>query len=122
MLSVRGLSAGYGPIQILHAVSIDVAERESVALIGWSGSGKTTLLKAIAGLIRPSTGNVLFEGRDITLLPPDHRVKFGIALVPEGRRLFKGLSVYDNLLVGGHTADVKTAARQMKFIFELFPV
>jgi branched-chain amino acid transport system ATP-binding protein len=122
MLSVHALSAGYGPIQILHAVSIDVARGEAVTLIGWSGSGKTTLLKAIVGLIRPSAGNVLFEDHDVTFFPPDRRVKLGMALVPEGRRLFKGLSVYENILVGGHTVDTQTVARQMKLIFELFPV
>jgi branched-chain amino acid transport system ATP-binding protein len=123
MLSVRNLSAGYGPIEIVRAVDMDVTAGECVALIGWSGCGKTTLLKTVAGLLEASAGQVFYEGRDIVLLPAHLRVAKGIALVPEGRHLFAGMSVHENILVGAHTVEnTKIIAEQENLIFELFPI
>src|ERR1700757_4128904 len=103
MLSVRNLSTGYGPIEIVRDVSVDIHSGEYVALIGWSGSGKTTFMKTMAGLLAPSAGQVLYCGRDIAALPAHCRVGQGIAMVPEGRHLFNGMTVYENILVGAHT-------------------
>ena len=123
MLSVRNLTVGYGPIEIVHSVDIDIAAGEFVALIGWSGSGKTTFMKAIAGLLQAGRGEIFYEGRDIVSLSAHTRVTLGIAMVPEGRRLFDGMSVYENLQVGGHTIrDERSVARQIDLIFDLFPV
>src|SRR6478609_8588482 len=102
MLSARGLSAGYGAIKVLHAADIEVAAGGCVALIGWAGSGKTTLMRTLAGLIQASVGEIAFEGRDITALPPHTRVALGITMAPEGRRLFRGMTVHENILVGAH--------------------
>src|SRR5215212_5921996 len=102
MLSVRTLSTRYGPIEIVRAVDMEVAVGECVALIGWNGSGKTTLMKTIAGLLEPSTGEVVYDGFNIVRQPAHVRVANGLAMVPEGRHLFSGMSVHENLLVGAH--------------------
>lgn len=102
MLRVQSLSAGYGGITVLRGVSIHVRPGEIVALIGANGAGKSTLLKAIAGLITPASGKVIFDGREITGLPADRIVKLGISMVPEGRRLFAPLTVEDNLRLGAY--------------------
>lgn len=99
MLDIRDLSAGYGAALVLHGVSLRVAEGEMVALVGANGAGKTTLLRGIAGAHRPAAGQITFDGRDVTRTPAHTRVKQGIALVPEGRRLFANLTVEENLLV-----------------------
>ena len=123
MLSIRNLSTRYGPIEIVRAVEMDIAAGECVALIGWSGSGKTTLMKTIAGLLQSSSGEILYEGINIVRQPAHMRVANGLAMAPEGRHLFSGMSVYENLLVGAHTVrDRQVIARQEELIFELFPI
>jgi branched-chain amino acid transport system ATP-binding protein len=126
MLRVKNLHVHYGRIHALRAASIHVKEREIVALLGGNGSGKTTLLSAIAGVIRPSGGEVLFGGRDVTRLSADRMVREGIALVPEGRHVFKPLSVEDNLLLGAYhrTSFGRSAALRDEIdgMFDLFPV
>jgi branched-chain amino acid transport system ATP-binding protein len=102
LLEVDGLSAGYGAFQALFGVDLVVAESETVAVIGANGAGKTTLLRAVAGLVPATAGSVRFAGRDLASVPAHRRVAEGIALVPEGRRLFPSLSVEENLLVGAH--------------------
>jgi branched-chain amino acid transport system ATP-binding protein len=102
LLEVEGLSAGYGAFQALFAVDLRVAESETVAVIGANGAGKTTLLRAVAGLVPVTAGSVRFAGADLVAVPAHRRVAEGIALVPEGRRLFPSLSVEENLLVGAH--------------------
>ena len=102
LLEVDGLSAGYGAFQALFGVDLTVAESETVAVIGANGAGKTTLLRAVAGLVPATAGSVRFSGRDLASVPAHRRVTEGIALVPEGRRLFPSLSVEENLLVGAH--------------------
>ena len=118
MLEVRGLEAGYGPVQVLWEVELDVGEGEIVALVGSNGAGKTTLLRAISGLISPTGGELRFDGRSLVGLPPEQIVELGIAHVPEGRRLFPGLTVRENLLAGAYAsrgvADIDRAV-------ELFP-
>jgi branched-chain amino acid transport system ATP-binding protein len=99
LLKVDGLDCRYGLLQAVRGVSFEVAQGEIVALIGANGAGKTTLLRSIAGAHRPHTGTVTFDGADVTRLPAHRRVSLGIALVPEGRRLFPTLTVEENLRV-----------------------
>jgi branched-chain amino acid transport system ATP-binding protein len=99
LLEVRDLDVRHGLLQAVRGVSLSVEEGETLALIGANGAGKTTLLRAIAGAHRPASGSISFDGRDITALPAHRRVALGIALVPEGRRLFPQLTVEENLLV-----------------------
>jgi len=118
MLEVSDLEAGYGRVQVLWEVEIRVGEGEVVALVGSNGAGKTTLLRAISGMIAPSGGDVRLGGDSLVGLAPEDVVKAGIAHVPEGRRLFAGLTVRENLQVGayasGGKADIERAV-------ELFP-
>ncbi len=109
LLDVAGLSAGYGRVQVLHGVDVTVAGNEIVTLVGSNGAGKTTLLRSISGLLTPTAGRIRFAGQDITGQPVESVVRRGLAQVPEGRRLFAGLSVRDNLRLGGwatHSADL----------------
>jgi branched-chain amino acid transport system ATP-binding protein len=101
LLAVEALDVRHGLLQAVRHVSLSVEEGESVALVGANGAGKTTLLRAIAGAHRPAAGRVTFDGADITAMPAHQRVRLGIALVPEGRRLFPGLTVEENLLTAG---------------------
>ncbi len=101
LLEAAGLSAGYGRVPVLRDVDLAVAEREIVALVGANGAGKTTLLRALCGQLVPSGGSVRFGGQDITGQRVESAVRRGLAHVPEGRRLFAGLSVRDNLRLGG---------------------
>ena len=119
LLQVRGLDAHYGDFQALFGVSMRVTEGEVVAVIGANGAGKSTLLKCIAGLMHPRAGAIAFDGGDITTTPAFNVVKRGIALVPEGRRLFPSLTVEENLLIGGESRRLGpwTLAR----VYALFP-
>ncbi len=103
MLEVRNLTVRHGYLQALTDISLTVSPGETLAIIGANGAGKSTLLRTVIGLHQPSAGSILLDGRDITALPPHARVREGIALVPEGRRLFPSLSVEENLLVGRST-------------------
>jgi ABC-type branched-subunit amino acid transport system ATPase component len=118
MLEVEGLSAGYGSVEVLWEVDLEVAEGEIVALVGSNGAGKTTLLRAISGLIRPSVGEVCFEGRPLTGLRPEQIVSCGLAHVPEGRHLFQGLTVRENLMAGGYA---RPDGAELERAVELFP-
>jgi branched-chain amino acid transport system ATP-binding protein len=103
MLEVDGLNAGYGHVEVLWDVDLAVGEAEVVALVGSNGAGKSTLLRALSGMIRPSGGDARLDGRSIAGLRPEQVVELGIAHVPEGRRLFPGLTVRENLLVGAYS-------------------
>ena len=102
MLEVKDLEVYYGMIQAIKGVSFEVNEGEVIALIGANGAGKTTILHTITGLLSPKKGSVVFEGKDITKVPAHKIVELGMAHVPEGRRVFQELSVYDNLLMGAY--------------------
>jgi branched-chain amino acid transport system ATP-binding protein len=102
LLSVEHVDAGYGDFQALFDVSLAVREGETLAIIGANGAGKSTLLKTIAGLLRPTRGEVMFDGQLVGALPAHRRVAMGISMAPEGRRLFPSLTVDDNLLVGAY--------------------
>ena len=102
LLSVRELQSGYGDVTVLWSIDFDVSEGEIACIVGSNGAGKTTLLRTISGVVRASAGAITFAGRDVVRFEPDVILGTGIAHVPEGRRLFRGLSVRDNLLLGAH--------------------
>jgi branched-chain amino acid transport system ATP-binding protein len=124
LLSLRGVEAGYGDATVLRAVSIDVAEGETVALVGANGGGKSTLLKTISGLVRVRAGTMSFAGSPITGLPAPRRIARGIAHVPEGRDIFGGLTVEENLRLGAYAvhADARELDRRVAAVAERFPV
>lgn len=121
LLEVTGLRAGYGRIEALHGVDLRVAAGEAVCTIGSNGAGKTTLLKTIAGLVPARSGRVLLEGEDITRWTTERRAKAGLVLVPEGRQVFAGLTVRENLELGAYGRS-RGAAAELARVFELFPV
>src|SRR5215213_3080945 len=102
MLQAEGMSAGYGTVEVIWDIDLEVREGEIVALVGSNGAGKTTLLRAVSGLVRISHGQVRFEDVALTRLRPEQIVTRGIAHVPEGRHLFEGLTVRENLMAGGY--------------------
>lgn len=120
LLEVEGVDVHYGDAQALFDVGLRVDAGETLAVIGANGAGKSTLLKTIAGLLRPSRGSVRFAGDDVTRLPAYRRQPLGVALVPEGRRLFASLTVEENLLVGGYRA--RKGAWSLERLYELFPL
>src|SRR5436309_2218976 len=117
MLEVRNLTVRHGYLQALTNIDLSVSAGETLAIIGANGAGKSTLLRAIVGLHRPSAGTMALDGRAITMLPPHARVRAGIALVPEGRRLFPSLSVEENLLVGQSSG--RSGAWSVRAVYEL---
>jgi branched-chain amino acid transport system ATP-binding protein len=122
LLSVKGLSGGYGEVQILRDVSLDVREKEIVALIGANGAGKTTLLNTISQILRPMAGSISFAGRDVTAARPDEIVGAGIVHVPQGRRLFSGLTVKENLLQGAFMRrDTPDIHADLDWVYGLLP-
>ncbi len=122
LLEVQNLEVNYGVIRALKGISFKVNKGEIVSLIGANGAGKTTTLHTITGLVHPKAGTVLFNGEDITRVPAHKIVSRGLVHVPEGRRIFQNLSVYDNLLLGSYIRRDKAAIeKDMKHVFELFP-
>ncbi len=125
MLRVLNLEAGYGPLRVLKGISVHVGQGEVVALIGSNGAGKTTLLKALSGILRPRSGNVIFDKREIGGMPAERVVALGCALVPEGRHVFPSMSVRENLLLGAHVrrrrADGELRAA-LEDVCGLFPI
>jgi branched-chain amino acid transport system ATP-binding protein len=123
MLTVKNVSAGYGPVQVLWDVTLDIGEREIVCLIGSNGAGKTTLLRTISGIVRAWSGSIEINGTDVRTLPNYDIVTAGIAHVPEGRHLFPTMTVRDNLLIGAYRQRDNAVLRaDMERIFELFPI
>jgi branched-chain amino acid transport system ATP-binding protein len=118
LLEVRGLNAGYGRVQVLWDVDLAVEAKQIVALVGANGAGKTTLLRAISGMIGVRSGSVRLGGREIAGAPIESIVDLGLAHVPEGRRLFSGLTVRENLVLGGW----RNRNQDMSLVLELFPV
>jgi branched-chain amino acid transport system ATP-binding protein len=124
---IRSVDAGYGAVRVLHGVSVEVREGETVALLGTNGNGKSTLIKCIMGMVRPEAGEIVLEtdGQriDLTRKSTEEIVSLGIALVPEGRRLFPKLTVEENLLLGAYRPSARAdIARNLAFAFEAFPV
>ena len=122
MLEVKDLEVYYGMIQAIKGISFEVNQGEVIALIGANGAGKTTTLHTITGLLSPKKGSVLFEGQDITKVPAHKIVSMGMAHVPEGRRVFSQLSVYENLKLGAYTRkDRSNIDKELQSIYERFP-
>lgn len=122
MLEVKDLHVHYGVIEAIKGISFEVNQGEVIALIGANGAGKTTTLHTITGLIKPTSGSILFEGKDITKIPGYKIVPMGMAHVPEGRRVFAQLSVYDNLMMGAYTRKDKDEIRDnLQMVYERFP-
>lgn len=122
MLEVKNLDAGYGFLQVLWDVNINVGEGEFVALVGPNGAGKSTLLKSIAGLVKPKNGEVLFNGRPITGVPAHLISQGGVSFVSESLNLFTAMSIYENLLLGAYTIESKAEQEELvAFVFDLFP-
>ena len=122
LLKVENLQVYYGMIQALKGVSFEVGRGEIVSLIGANGAGKTTTLHAITGLLRPKSGIVTYDGQDLLRVPPHKVVRLGIAHVPEGRRIFQGLTVYENLLLGAYSRkDKDEVEANMEMVLSQFP-
>ncbi len=122
MLSVENVEVYYGVINAIKGVSFEVNEGETIALIGSNGAGKTTILHTITGLISPKSGSIMFEGTDITKVPAHKIVGMGMAHVPEGRRIFQHLSVYENLKLGAYLLnDKKVIDNNLKYVYDHFP-
>lgn len=122
MLKIEDLYVSYGMINAIKGVSFEVNEGEVVSLIGANGAGKTTILHTITGLLKPKSGSVMFEGKELTTTPAHEIVKLGMAHVPEGRRVFADLSVYDNLMLGAYTRkDKNEIAKTLEIVYERFP-
>jgi branched-chain amino acid transport system ATP-binding protein len=120
LLEVSSISAGYGPIRVLHGLDLQVGDGEVVALLGRNGAGKSTTLKTIMGLVRATAGKVVYGGRDVTALPPHRRARLGLGYVPEDRRIFPELTVCENLEIArkrGANGDGWTVER----VFTLMP-
>jgi branched-chain amino acid transport system ATP-binding protein len=123
LLSVQGIAAGYGRVGVLRDVTFDLAEGQIVSVVGANGAGKSTLVKVISGMLRPSKGRVRFRGEDITDLPTHQIVLRGIIHVPEGRRLFVDMTVYENLLLGStHPGALARRAEGLEQVYGLFPI
>ncbi len=122
LLEVKDLAVNYGVIRALKGISFHVDEGEIVSLIGANGAGKTTTLHTVTGLLRPVGGSVLYKGKELTKIPAHKIVSMGLVHVPEGRRIFQSLSVYDNLTMGAYSQKNKARIEEnMKLVFELFP-
>lgn len=120
LLDVRGLDVHYGDFQAIYGLDLSVEEGETLAVIGANGAGKSTLLKAIAGLVPPTGGDISFDGTSIASLPPHKRVPLGIALTPEGRKIFPSLTIEENLLVGAHTK--RPGPWNLATVYDAFPL
>lgn len=123
MLEVKQIDSYYGSLQVLMDISIEIKPGETVAIIGANGSGKSTLLKTITGMMHPKKGRILFEGQDISGMNPYQIVEQGISMVPEGRRVFPDMTVYENLRLGSYLTKAR-AKREDNFkkVYEYFPV
>lgn len=122
LLEVKDLEVNYGVIRALKGVSFTVERGEIVSLIGANGAGKTTTLHTVTGLLHPVAGSVVYKGKELTKIPAHKIVSMGLVHVPEGRRIFQNLSVYDNLVMGAYSQKDKAKIEgNMKLVFELFP-
>jgi branched-chain amino acid transport system ATP-binding protein len=119
LLNIENLESGYGLFQAIRGLSLTAARGETVAIVGANGAGKTTLLRTICGVISPTAGSIQFDGKEIGGLPAHAVARHAIAMVPEGRKLFRSLTVEDNLIIGGFSA--RRGHWDLKRVYELFP-
>jgi len=123
VLKILNLTAGYGRIQVLRGVSLEVKEGEIITLIGANGAGKSTLMKTICGILSPSTGSIEYEGIRINRKSPTARVRQGLVLVPEGRCILQRMTVYENLLMGAYArSDQSTVKADVEKVFSRYPL
>ncbi len=122
LLELKSVTAGYGRHAVLHEVSLALDRGEIVTLLGANGAGKSTLAKTISGLLRPETGTILLVGEPIETLPPAERLRRGLAHVPEGRQIFAGMTVGENLALGAYTVSEADHSAQLEVVWALFPV
>ena len=123
MLSVHHLGSGYRPLQVLWDIDLSLEEGEWLALLGTNGAGKSTLLNTLTGLIKPFCGEIVYQEKEISALPVHERVRLGIALVLEGRRLFAGMTVRENLMMGAFTkTEHDRIVKELERVFDLFPI
>ena len=122
MLEIKDLYVSYGMMEVLHGISVDVQDKELVSIIGPNGAGKTTLIKTIMGLVKPTSGQILYNGEDITNIPAHKRAGMGIGYVPEGRRVFGKLTVEENLQMGAYELkDKAQIAKNIEMVYGIFP-
>ena len=122
LLEIQNVSSGYGDVQILWDVSLNLEQGKLTALVGSNGAGKTTLLRTVMGLIRPSEGAIVFDGQDVTRVSPHGKAAQGIVLVPEGRQLFPSMSVYENLEMGAYTKRSKAHFKEnLEKVYHMLP-
>ena len=123
MLEITDMTAGYGPVEVLHGISLNVNEGETVAVLGPNGAGKSTLMNTLVGLVRANQGEIRYLGQPIHRMAPEQILERGIALVPEGRRVFSQLTVHENLRMGGYlNPSREDVARKIDEAFSRFPV
>ena len=123
MLDIENLHVAYGPVEVLHGISMRVEPGSIVGVLGANGSGKTTLFKAVAGLVRVTEGNVRLSGHDLTNVSTQSIVKQGVTLVPQGRMLFPEMTVYENLEMGAYLLRDRTEfSRRLEKVQQLFPI
>jgi branched-chain amino acid transport system ATP-binding protein len=122
MLEVKDIEAGYGAIQVLKSIDLEVRTGEIVALIGANGAGKTTLLRTISGILAPSRGKVIFEGESIVKVPVHKIARLGISLIQEGRMILNKMTVLENLLMGGFSHPDNELKGSLEVVFRIFPV
>jgi branched-chain amino acid transport system ATP-binding protein len=119
---IEGVNAGYGEVQVLWDVDIEVKSGDIVCIVGSNGAGKSTLLRMISGLVHPTKGRVLISGRNMAAATPERILAAGVAHVPEGRRLFKGMSVKNNLLMGAYLRRDNEVVKDLEFVYDIFPI
>lgn len=122
LLKIQDLHAGYGPIKALRGINLEVNRGEVTALIGSNGAGKTTLLMTVCGIVKPTAGRIVFEGRDVTGAQSYDIMNRGVAQVPEGRRIFPHMSVLENLQMGGFGLKGDAFREDLQWVYSLFPV
>ena len=122
MLEIKDLYVSYGMMEVLHGISLKVEDEELVSVIGPNGAGKSTLIKSVMGLVKPTSGQILYNGEDITKIPAHKRASMGIGYVPEGRRVFGKLSVEENLKMGAYELkDKAQIAKNIQKVYDIFP-
>ena len=122
LLELKSVCIGYGHHRVLEDINLTLERGEIVTLLGANGAGKSTLAKAVSGLLRPQAGTILLDGQPIEALPPAERLRRGIAHVPEGRQIFAGMTVAENLALGAYATPAKDYAAQLENVWALFPV
>lgn len=123
VLEIKDLEVAYGPIKAIKGINMVVHENDVVAILGANGAGKTTTLRTVSGVIKPLSGSIIYEGKDITNLAPEKITRLGIVQSPEGRQIFQDLSVLDNLKIGAYVLNDKSEIeKNFQLVYEMFPV